>query len=464
MRVVATVARVGLILAIDCGTTNLKTALFDPALRRVAAAAAPVEYRIFTSEQVECDPEKIWPTLVALIRKVCGLAGIAPANIQTIVLGSQAQTFTILDPRGQPLIPFIGWPDKRPVAEAREITAQLGADFHRHCTFAPPVPQLTLAKLVWLRRRDPALVQKPNQVMLLPTYFAWRLAGLNITDPNLAAMGGLYSLARQTWWDDALRVAGVNTRQMSTLVDLGQAIPCRQADRELGLSPQLRIVLAGNDQTCGAVGNGVTENQLVLTLGTALVVYRHAGHQPGPYHPQGGWGPFPGGGYYELATRDEGCSALDWAIGQLLPGADPDTFRARGATAEPGAALFFPSRFGNDNAWSGSSDVAARARAVIEGISFSVRQLLEEGLDIPRGSVAVSATGGGSRSHGWLQLLADILNCRVQQGAGDALLGAARIATGRAGDSSAAGSGQSFTPDAAAAARYEQVFTRWRNV
>ena len=52
------------ILALDCGSTNLKTALFDGQLRRTAEHAAPVVYSLWDAPRSEFDPERIWQTTV----------------------------------------------------------------------------------------------------------------------------------------------------------------------------------------------------------------------------------------------------------------------------------------------------------------------------------------------------------------------------------------------------------------
>ncbi|NQU10055.1 FGGY-family carbohydrate kinase [bacterium] len=453
-----------MILSIDCGTTNLKAALFDDALRRVAEEAVPVEYLVFTPEQVECDAEKIWQALVALIRQVCAAAKIDPVVIRTIALGSQAQTFTVLDPQGRPLVPFIGWPDKRPVAEAQVIGEKLGAGFHRHCSVAPPLAQLTLAKLLWLKNRDASLLAPANRVVLLPTFFALRLAGLNITDPNLAAMDGRYSLARGIWWTEALALCGLTADQMSTVVDTGRPVRARTVPPELGLSPDLEIVLAGNDQTAGAYGNGCGPGHVLVTLGTALVAYRYAGTQPGPYQDTAFWGPYPGGGYYELATRDEGCTALDWAVRGMLGRVPNEEFMKLAAQAPlaADACFYYPQRWGEPDAWVGEGDQPARARAVVEGISFTVRELIEGGLGVAHGSAAeITVIGGGSRHPFWRQMLADVLGSPVRRGGGDSLLGAAWMVRPEVTPPADASGAPMVPPDETRARRYDRRYRAW---
>ncbi len=450
-----------MILAIDCGSTNHKVALYDGRLHRLAVCSTPVAYTVRDAGRVEFDAEKIWQDTVALIRQACASAKVAPAQIETISLASQAQTLTILNGVGRPVMPFISWMDKRPEAESAELIRRLGDGFHRHCSFPAPLPQLQLSKLLWLRRHHPDRFTAKATIVSLPGFLTLRLAGLHLTDSNLAAMNGLYSLAHSDWWTAALEVCGLRREQLGGLVNVGDAVPAPRACEEVGLSPRLNAVFAGNDQTAGAYANASRSGQLVLTLGTALVVYRYAGEKSGPYLPAGCWGPYPGGGFYELATRDESCAALDWAIGKLRPG-DEAGFMKLAESASPGAALFYPQRMHTDAAWLGSNDLAARARAVLEGICLSARQLVEDDLKVKRAGKPIVVIGGGSESRFWLQILANMLNCPVRRGEGDILLGAAMMA--RPGVTPPIRPTEAVVnPEPPIATAYERVYRAWQS-
>lgn len=450
-----------MILAIDCGSTNHKVALFDENLVRRADCSTPVAYTVRDANRVEFDAEKLWQDTLMLIRQACATGKIEPEQISTIALASQAQTFTVLDGDGRPLIPFISWADKRAVSESDELSRLLGPEFHRHCSFPAPLPQLQLAKLLWVRRHLVTWLPPDSKIVSLPGFLAWRLGGLHITDNNLAALGGLYSCAEKVWWRSALEVCGVQPEQLGELVPIAQAVPVQRACPQLELSPNVRVVFAGNDQTAGAYANGSKSGQLVLTLGTALVVYRYAGEVAGPYRSSSCWGPYPDGGFYELATRDEGCAALDWAVGKLMPN-DEAGFMKRAEVAAPGVALFYPRHLRTAAAWIGPEDLAARARAVLEGICFSARELIEANLEAGAGTGPMVIIGGGSKSDFWLDILTNVLNRAVRRGAGDILLGAAMMARpGVRPPIHAAAAVRAPDPDTAG--QYERVFRAWQN-
>ena len=141
---------------------------------------------------------------------------------------------------------------------------------------------------------------------------------------------------------------------------------------------QAALVLAGNDQTCGAVGAGCREGTWLATLGTALVAYRLAGPAVGPYHPAGCWGPYPGGGYYELGVaitaalrsigRASTCTpARGWKCSSRR-------LRKRLEMTRPARRSSSRNEMGAPGAWGGRDALRPElALSVLEGIGFSLR-------------------------------------------------------------------------------------------
>lgn len=431
-----------LVLALDIGSTSLKAALFHASRGCIGESSAPLIYR--TGKQsgpaaapVELDGEPIWQTVVSLIHNLCTAADISSMRIDRVAVTSQAQTFALLGEGDALLTPFISWMDTRGSVYLPILQAPLGDVFHQHCSFATAVPEMQLAKLLWFRHQQPALLDQAKCVISLSSYLLLRLAGICAIDPNLAAMSGLYSLRLQDWWPEALASCGLRRDQLPELAPLGRPLRARAHCSESPLRQTVEIVLAGNDQTAGAYGNDCHPDELVVTLGTALVAYRLAGETAGPYNPLGCWGPYPGGGYYELAVQSQGCSSLDWAVGQVTPGANVEAFLALAQTAPSGprpstcteATCFYPDRMSTPAAWIGAGDRATRAVAVLEGIGFALRRLIAEDLGYGEHlDAAITVVGGGSRSSFWLQRLADILGCPISRGLADARIGAAALA------------------------------------
>lgn len=454
-----------LILAIDCGSTNLKAALFTAELERVAEHSVPTPYSRQDAEAVELDPEHVWNAALTLIRETCVKASVAEKEIDAIALASQAQTFTVLDEAGNARMPFISWLDKRGADEAKELSEVVGIDFHFHCSWPEPLAELRISKALWLSRQQPDIFEGKCSIVSLPSFLIFTMAGVHVLDRNLAAMSGMYSLKDEDWWWTVIEMCGIGKHSLPELVDVGEGVLRRASSRDLGLSESVRIVLAGNDQTAGAYGNGCGPHQVIGTLGTALVAYRFAGNSPGPDSAKAAWGPYPGGGYYEMAVLNEGCLALDWARTHVAGAESIEVFMRLAeegrATVENSDVFFYPGHMGSDKAWTGDGEPAERAFAVIEGISFAFRRLALEDLACGKG-VSFRIIGGGSKSDFWLQLIADILERVVSRGTGDSLLGAARMAVSHGKEHKLPATEMSvFSPDTSASRMFEKRYAAW---
>lgn len=457
------------IASIDCGTTNFKAAVFDERLNRQAEYLLPTPYTIQNPDRAEMDPAAIRECAHTVLMQACRAAAIAPRLLHRISLTSQAQTFAVFAAGGRALTPFICWTDRRALTEAEEINRMFGAAFKRFCSFAAPLPQMMFPKVLWLQRQQPQGIPSDAILVQLPSYCAMQFGAAHVLDRNLAAMCGFYSIPAAAWHSQTLAMAGIHAAQLPSLVNPGASVPVHQpaCAARIDLDPRVEIVMACNDQTAGGYGNQCGHGKLVVTLGTALVAYRHAGLAPGPFGAAAAWGPYPDGGYYEMAVGNAGCAALDWACQRLSPHDPSALIRAaekglqRTNAQHPSPVLFYPDRIGSDRAWTLCADLESMGQAVLEGITFRLRQLVTE--EFPRGICwdQLQVTGGGSQNPHWLQLVANVLNCPVRRTGGDALLGAAMMALPSIAPPQELNPAE-FRPDPAGVRRYALRYPEWR--
>ena len=98
-------------LAIDAGTTSLKAALFDAQGHMLALDRR--EYLLLTPAPniVELDPEVYWQALTGAVRSVLAQSRVAAAEVATLCISSQGETFIPVDAHGAPLSCAIVWLD-----------------------------------------------------------------------------------------------------------------------------------------------------------------------------------------------------------------------------------------------------------------------------------------------------------------------------------------------------------------
>ena len=326
-----------MILAIDLGSTAFKTAVIGRKDEVVSTSAAPLTYNFGAGGMVEMEPEMVASAARSAISEAVSRVPGGDA-IEAVAIASQAQTFTLFS-EGRCRRPFISWQDVRAKASAEALADEL-PDFARHCSFYEPLPNLCISQLRTLRDTGHG-AREDDLVMGLPSYVAWMLTGELATDDNIAAMGGLYSLQEGSWHGPAMSAAGVTEANMPRVVTVGEQMGVTSsAAAKLGLREHLPVILAGNDQTAGAYGAGVHKQvsgdsgeKILITLGTAVVVYRCAAAMPSP-RAQTVRGGYPGGLGYCLTIGAVGGNLVNWGKKVLAGCGTDESFFAAAAGAE----------------------------------------------------------------------------------------------------------------------------------
>lgn len=447
------------ILAADLGSTNFKVALFDAGGTRVSEGSRLLPYLVRTPTHSELDPKAVVECFRGCVQDALQSVGLAASAIRRVAFTSQAQTCCVCDENGQPRGPLISWMDVRAEEEAEVLRAAFAEDYQAQTGWPAISPSHSISMALWFKKHHGL---RPNdKIVLLPSFLAMQLGAPHVTDNNIAPMSGFYSIPQRAWWDRMLAVTGVSEGQLGSVVETGHPIATVAATRPAEFSPELEIVLAGNDHSSGALGCGCTEWRPVLTLGTAGVLYRLAGDQLGPYSNHGLWGLYPGGGFYELVVIGNACSAMDWADQFLFGSVDSPRFAdyASRAAMTLNVPLFYPNRWGTEAAWRGEGTPEEKAYAAMEGILYAILALVPPGF--LETSEEIVVLGGGSRLSFWLQMAADIFGCPLRPGTTDGLSGAARLAGCPVQDIPAAPE-STRTPRADRLAFHRQRFDAWK--
>ena len=121
----------------------------------------------------------------------------------------------------------------------------------------------------------------------------------------------------------------------------------------------------------------------------------------------------------------------------------------------------FPEKKGTDSAWKENGNIKQKSLSVLTGIGFSLKEMVMDDFELESKLNQMSIIGGGSKSEIWLQILADILNCQVQKGSGDSLLGAAKMAEPEIAPPLNS-ENKIFTPGTKVVSIYEKLYKIWR--
>ena len=374
------------ILAIDLGSTQFKFGLFDGEARLLRQCSMPVGYCGSSFDRL---PMK--ETLVAWQNGVSELCQNCTPD--AISISSQAQTFTLLDADGSARH-FHSWRRVSPdeiIAEARMHFAKL--DFAGNVSFCEPCQGMALVILKELRKNN-ELPEAFGHLAFLPEYLHFLLTGIYAIDENQAAMTGLFSRIKRTWWQPALEWLGLSQAKLGRTVPAGSISARTMEGNIFGLKCGIPVILAGNDQTAGAFGADVQPGQVFISLGTAFAAYAVLS-KPATI-PGGASGEYYDKGFYALKTASLGGGDLS-ALVQKASGGD--------------YGRFFSSDF----------QEMPEFRKIITGLAETVYALNPRATD-------VIVAGGASKSGQFLEALRIGLGLPLRKCDASPMLGGARLA------------------------------------
>jgi len=430
------------LLGLDVSTTGAKALLIDEQGNVLTSATA--EYPLYTprplwSEQM---PSDWWRGVCTSIQATLARAGLTGDDISGVGLTGQMHGLVLLDQGGQVLRPAILWNDQRTGPQCAEITDRVGGLGRLlELTGNAVLPGFTAPKILWVRQNEPEVYERAAQVLLPKDYVRYRLTGEYATEVSDASGTSLLDVAGRRWSEAMLKLLDIPADWLPRCTESPEVSGrvSAAAAQATGLKPGTPVVGGGGDQAAQAVGSGVVQAGVIsVTSGTSGVVFAHSEKfaaeaqgrvhafchaVPGKWHVMGVM--LSAGGSFRWFRDTLGDLERSSA---LLTGDDPYDLLTREAARAPVGSdglLFLPYLTGERTPY---PDPQARGafvgltvrhgkshlvRAVLEGVSFGLRDGLEliKGLGIP--IAQVRASGGGARSPLWRQIQADVFGTEL---------------------------------------------------
>ncbi len=422
------------VLALDVGTTAVKAAIVRDGAIAAATSSSPLETMTPADGWVEQDADDWW---AATVEAIAALSPTERETVDVVAVTGQMQDLLCLDGTGHPIRPVILYGDTRAERELGSLVQRLH-DWPE-AVGRPPDPTAVAAKWRWLVGHEPETVAATRHVLFgAGGEVVRRLTGAVMCDHTTASTTGMYALANHAWWPPVIEVDDIpappldDRRPWPILPGIAQ---------ELGLPPQVSVVLAPGDAVATTLGIVGTEpDRAYAYLGTSGWVAASTDSRPDT---AGFVLPGLDADHWVVAAPLIAAGAtVDWAREVLLGGIDHDELDAlaRGVCAAMAGVLALPHLDGQrlPNAdptaraalvgMGRSTDRSIIAAAILEGVAHALRQLAE--LVAPEGDELL-VCGGGSRSDVWCQAIADVTGRTVHRTDDEnaALLGAA-IAAG----------------------------------
>ena len=431
-------------LGIDLGTSSLKALLVDDQQKIVASASANLEVDRPHSGWSEQNPAHWITALDEVMTSLKSSNAIELSAVIGIGLSGQMHGVTLLDENNKVLRPCMLWNDTRAHKEAQELDQH---ELFRPLTGNIVFPGFSAPKVKWVENHERETFEKIAKILLPKDYLRLWLTGDFVSEMSDASGTSWLDVAKRDWSQELLAVSNLDRSHMPRLVEGSE--PSAQLRQELAAKWSMRksVIVAGGagDNAAAAIGMGAIKNgDAFVSLGTSGVVFTATDKfLPDPDSAIHAFCHALPNLWHQMGVILSATDALNWYAGIANTSAEELTNSLGTQISKPSGIIFLPYLSGertphNDANIRGAfvgidhnCDQATLTRAVLEGVSFALKDNLIALQSAGAQLQSITAVGGGSKSKYWLRMIATILNIPVKipsDGEFGAAFGAARLA------------------------------------
>ena len=415
------------VFSYDFGTSGVKAALVTLAGRVVDTATAEYPLHLPASDMAEQEPEDYWNAVCAATRAVLAKTGADPHAVAGLAFGTQWKGIIPIDKNGRVLHRSIIWMDARGAEEAEMLNAHFKTDAFSASDL--------WARLWWLRRHAPHLIDDADVILEANGYLKWRATGEYAIDIGDCFVRS-YDVVQENFYREILAFCAVPQDKFPRMVDAHEQVGTltEKAAAEMGLA-EGTPVFGGNSDIGGvAVGAGEgREGGVHAYFGSSgwigyVVPHRNREVYIAPLDRERDIALF--------SNRAIGLS-FNWAIDRFYItekqslGARVHAFvdnDIKDIPAGSNGLIALPWFYGDrppllgDDARGGFLNLGAEhdrrhmTHALMEAVCYQIRMGMEheiatKGFTVPH---EITAIGGGACSPLWMQIFADVLGIPIR--------------------------------------------------
>lgn len=263
------------VIAYDIGTTGVKTCLFEAGetLRLLEGEYEGYGLYIMPGGGAEQDADEWWEAMKKSTRRLIEKTGIDPEKIGGISFCSQMQGLVLVDENGKAL--------RRPMSYMDQRAEKEFAECQTHGITVSGVNVLMLLKSLvrtraastsvkdplwkykWVRKHEPEVFKKVHKWLDVKEYLICRCTGRFIMTRDSAYSTFLYDSrpGKGCWSRELCKMYGVEFDHMPEIIECTDVAGplSEEAAAELGLAPGCPVYGGGGDATLIGVGAGCTE-------------------------------------------------------------------------------------------------------------------------------------------------------------------------------------------------------------
>lgn len=489
------------LMGIDAGTTGCKSIVFD-----LDGNVIGQDYREYPCvypgpglvEQTYAD---IIPPLADSCKAAIAASGVDAKDIKAVAFSTQATLMAMVDENHKLVRDFVSWQDLRGADYIPKLREAYGAAEIYQETGDPQGTNSAAPKWAWLRDNEPENWARTRWFLSEQEFLLkdWGADGY-WTDLSTASREGMLDVDTMDWSKGVHDLVGIPLSSRATVVtEPGKVVGQISAEmaKRTGLVEGTLLCMGAHDQNCSTFGGGAIKGDdcvmVMGTFGSCYVVMDESRRDPHrklivkPNHGMGNWTieAFSNTSASSFRWYRDTFADLERAAGSVTR-MDPYDIITNQVTQSPIGAngvTFLPFLGGasgarqnpharaNLHGMSLATNKADVARAVLEGISFEMRDILVAQSAAGINPSTIRLVGGAAKSKVWSQMLADIFQKPIQvlRTSESGCLGAAMYAGVGAGlyasceeaAERAVAVVAEFTPDPSTAPAYDEAFDRF---
>jgi xylulokinase len=423
------------ILAHDIGTSGNKATLFglDGQLKGSVVRDYPTYYP--HDGWVEQDADDWWGAVCDSAKALLEETGVSPSDIACVTFSGTMMGCLIVDASGRPLRKMLIWADTRGSKQEKFMLDRVDIKTGYKITGHRLSASYSAAKLLWIKDNEPEAYERARKMLHPNEYVAFKLTGEMLTEYSNASSTNLLDIGKKRWSDELLDAFGIRAGLLPELRPSTHVAGkvTAEAAASCGLLEGTPVVIGGGDGSCACVGAGVVKEGKAYNVVGSSSWISTAAREPyfDPEMRTFNWvhldenlytpcGTMQAAGYSYAWFRDALCGEERYAS-KIAGGSAYKIIDGLVDKSPPGAGglLFLPYLLGERSplwdhdargAFVGlgiSSGKGDMARAVLEGVAFNLRMILEIlGNFTEVGDLIM--IGGGTTGATWLQIFADV--------------------------------------------------------
>lgn len=421
-----------LVIGIDSGTQSTKALVLDVERRKVIGLGAH-KYGLIPGlppGAKEQHPHTWRDATIKAVKQALKTAKAKPAEVRAIGISGQQHGFVPLDRNGEVIRPAKLWCDTVTAPECDEIMQALGGVEATIAALGNAVlPGYTASKILWLKKHEPHNFARLATILLPHDYLNWWLTGRAVMEYGDASGTALLDVRTRQWCTAALNAIDPNlSEKLPPLIRSDEPVGTLRSAvaKTLGLTTEVLVSAGGGDNMMAAIGTGNTKPGVVTaSLGTSGTIY--ACSETPVIDPKGEiaafcdstnrWLPLLCTMNVTVATemvrRDFGWThkKMETEIARTKAGAGgllliPYFEGERTPNVPDGTGVYFGV---NQRTFIAPCFARAAMEGATLGMNYGLQRLIELGIKASQ----IRATGGGSNSKVWRQILADVFNAEV---------------------------------------------------